>query len=1203
MIQSAVEKYAQQTAGYSVEKGKSLGVTQLLRTTAGIKKWEDMTEEERKNEIINAVKKDFEIAKTQIEPGKEIDYFLDRALDPLDPMSGVYKIILQQMGAEITPEGGIRIPEELNKQVIEHQQSQIEQQQTLPPVIENPVKRVKSVRTGFESHADTINSLIEDFGKLESPRYGPVRDEYGNVIKHRQKMKGFTPEYLKGLKPETAKDVPLLKKVLDGDPLTDEQYNRIHTLLKAKYEWEAKENARSERDAEKEGLSGGLSQEDVAAETRKAEQDAERQAIQDEEGLGQEGDTSFNPEDFNEQTYASTRPGQRNYGSPEHIEAEMNSQHPWLKKFVGIELPEIIKLYKLTSDDKVPLVRKLGEFLNGKFSPKQIEIFLNKDATKDYQLTKAILAHEIFHFFDFLGKDRTMNRGNILGRLSSAIKYMATLLPESPTSTEKILTEDDRARFRKQAEQLAKGGQPKEPSGPENQFDPAAILAVWNQVSGQDPILLDYVKGLDTEAKKALIKSAMQAAKKGEQVTIDDIKKFNREAKANPSKVAEIYKDLIKKEIKRRKLWEEEVIREELKALSMHWKPFDPAANPTFTKYRFSSVELYADFGSVLLNSPGLAKEMAPNAWNAFFNYLTEKPDVLEALIKVQELAQLGRTDLLDTHIKDILGMFRSGDEAFFSFIEKIRQARTSIWNLTKMILMDKKSIGINVGKELRAKKKIHPKDDIIYAMEENTNLASFAQADAVDFNELIYKPVMNAGLKDDLEVALFLSRIDMGEDRQFLANPLGMTEKDAREYFDNMKENDPDKYNSVIELRERYYDWFKAINQRQGANDLYGPVKVAIMNLNKHYVPFLVTEYEKGYVSAGIAPQIGTFKDIKSPLVSGYLKGISMSIAIERNQLKKKIMRGFMDAGVEMNERRVFVNDRGNFQIEQPSRPDFEVITWKENGKWIAYEIHKDLAASILSRPTEEMMVIGNWLGKLSGNQFFRSVWITFNLGFQFGSNIWRDFFRTWKNFPHLSFIELIQKYKEALPHALNEVKGIYDPLIQQMKREKALSVTFNQLILGKTDEDSQLEYELEKMGVIEPKTGKFDHIPVAKAISQFFDTIRFIGDVLEKTGKIAPYLSKTAQNMPPEKRAYYIRNYASTPNYLNKGTATPATNQLFLFSNMFVQGFRKDFENATNPETRGNFWMKSLIGVAMVKIIMAIMQQIGRASCRERV
>ena len=273
-------------------------------------------------------------------------------------------------------------------------------------------------------------------------------------------------------------------------------------------------------------------------------------------------------------------------------------------------------------------------------------------------------------------------------------------------------------------------------------------------------------------------------------------------------------------------------------------------------------------------------------------------------------------------------------------------------------------------------------------------------------------------------------------------------------------------------------------------------------------------------------------------------------------------------------------------------SRPDFEVITWKENGKWIAYEIHKDLAASILSRPTEEMMVIGNWLGKLSGNQFFRSVWITFNLGFQFGSNIWRDFFRTWKNFPHLSFIELIQKYKEALPHALNEVKGIYDPLIQQMKREKALSVTFNQLILGKTDEDSQLEYELEKMGVIEPKTGKFDHIPVAKAISQFFDTIRFIGDVLEKTGKIAPYLSKTAQNMPPEKRAYYIRNYASTPNYLNKGTATPATNQLFLFSNMFVQGFRKDFENATNPETRGNFWMKSLIGVAMVKIIMAIMQ-----------
>ena len=97
-LKTAFEQYA--TKGAGTRDGKQYGFSTLLRKHAGQKKWEDMLPEEQFKEFKKYAMEDFEIAKKEM--GNPVEYFLDRALDPLDPMSGVYKVLLKKLGATIS---------------------------------------------------------------------------------------------------------------------------------------------------------------------------------------------------------------------------------------------------------------------------------------------------------------------------------------------------------------------------------------------------------------------------------------------------------------------------------------------------------------------------------------------------------------------------------------------------------------------------------------------------------------------------------------------------------------------------------------------------------------------------------------------------------------------------------------------------------------------------------------------------------------------------------------------------------------------------------------------------------------------------------------------------------------------------------------------------------------------------------------------
>ena len=88
----------------------------LMRRQMGLKDdYTLLTFEEKMAEAVNKIRRDFKVAREEIKYRNPVDYLLDRALDPLDPMNAVYKVILTKMGAQVDENtNAIRLSKELN---------------------------------------------------------------------------------------------------------------------------------------------------------------------------------------------------------------------------------------------------------------------------------------------------------------------------------------------------------------------------------------------------------------------------------------------------------------------------------------------------------------------------------------------------------------------------------------------------------------------------------------------------------------------------------------------------------------------------------------------------------------------------------------------------------------------------------------------------------------------------------------------------------------------------------------------------------------------------------------------------------------------------------------------------------------------------------------------------------------------------------
>ncbi|MBL0320279.1 MAG: JAB domain-containing protein [Alphaproteobacteria bacterium] len=898
-------------------------------------------------------------------------------------------------------------------------------------------------------------------------------------------------------------------------------------------------------------------------------------------GKGREGE-----QDLFEEKFKSTRTGQRNYGTKEDIISELK------KKFGGIEYvkklqgPELVKLAKFLTGD-VPTIKRVMHSL-GYFKPSSNEIALFKDIFKDPKEWEAVLAHEIGHALDF-NPDKTMKRGNVLGRIATLKKYRKSLLPESPESKESILTDEDRRKFRAQAEKISKG----EKSGgsiknePDNKFDPQMILDVWNAVTPNvDPELINYIKGIDANAKKELIKSAMQALKKGEKITVYDVNKFNKDAGTNLKSVADIYRDILKKEIQKRKLWEEEVIREEMQNLSQYWKPFDQT-NTSYRKYRFSSPELYADFISVILNAPRKALEIAPKTYEAFFNYLQNKPEAMKQYLELQSLVQGSDDDLQKIRVDDLIDMFEKGEQASRKIAIDNENAKKSSYDKLRTLFIDKNSMLLDERNKLAKNESLPPENDAKYLVEKYSMTASFVKSFLDKFDNQIYGPASSdpETLKAT-KLILFLDRIKSG-DRSEVANPKGHTPETAKDALEYLKKTNPEKYAQAEKFAEDSRKWLSDISKIEGANDFYTPEQLALIQQSDKYAPLRIIEYMKDYISAGFNKQFGTFKDSSDPMTNILLKGTSQLVAIERNRIIKNIVENtLLKSGITMVPAEI-KNYPGTFNVNNPPNKNMGTILYKSNGKWMGYHTDKYISDIFNNKSSENIQNLSSAINSILLNKAFRNMFITFNTSFQ-SVNLIRDFIATWKAVPDMTISQALKLYANSLPEAKKRVSGEYSELINQMEKSGALNITYNNLILGKNAEDNEIERHLMRYGKLDNPENKYKGIPVIKQLSQIMDFIRYTGDVIETLPKVAGW--KSLENMPEEKRAYYVRNYIGTPSTKRTGTATPVTNSFFMFSNIAKEGIRNMIELATSKDTRKTYWSKTFESAIFPKILMGM-------------
>jgi hypothetical protein len=612
--------------------------------------------------------------------------------------------------------------------------------------------------------------------------------------------------------------------------------------------------------------------------------------------------------------------------------------------------------------------------------PGQPKIGLHPALGRDYEQFAKTLAHEVGHLVDFLPEE-TLQRGNILGRIASLRDYLKTTVDALPTSPSKALTPQDRRRIRRDAERQV-GSRPA--------ADAKADLAAWQQ------------------------------------------------------EVAQEYRERLQDEMDARKLIGQERVREELIALSMWWRPYDPTtASPSHVRYRESSVELYADAVSVLLNSPGSLQAKAPTFFESFLGYLERKPEVRKQYEEIQKL--LGDEDALMQARREEL-------EADFHLGEAIRQAseerreRQPFANYLRQLFVTRGAPALKAESQ-KLGKGVAPWSEqrgVKLALQEFQHGDNSNRLLLMDVMRDVHDPLAKAGITTEQAGRyLLLRRIAEGDRggmaEQAKAEIMAVTGQDswpaARDAYQKLASQDPETSDFDADLLqlaesgvlnphgytpEEATRTINALAQELGAEQfaLLGDLMAKLRSIlakptddavrlgvyaqevydktilpnRETYVPFTVLDYFNGRVPAGIRRQIGTVKGVANPYVSAILKAMSLNRLNEYQKAKQAllpILDQFPDVGPEQPIDR--------FHRERKPVAGRANLVYHKDGKLYSREVDEYLVRVLDKTDLGAIKRFAAAVGSMT-YRFFHPLYVSWSVAWQM-RNLPRDWKRTYKN------------------------------------------------------------------------------------------------------------------------------------------------------------------------------------------------------------
>ncbi len=861
-----------------------------------------------------------------------------------------------------------------------------------------------------------------------------------------------------------------------------------------------------------------------------------------------------------------------------------------------VRMPELVRLVQMLTGSR-PTVTKLRAALGMFYGGGRGRISLDPRIFSDPEAAAKTLAHEIGHLLDYL-PDRTLKRGNVLGRLSTARDYLISTLPDRPRNPNKALTTEDRKALYNQAGRntTAKHGRRPPKDGPK--ADPVGHRT-WGESRSKE------------------------------------------------------YAKLVEDEIQKRGLIRADELREEMIQLSDYWKPYLEQAKEGllpdhYIKYRVSAPELYADAFSILLNSPATLQERAPLFFKGFFGYLRNKPDAYRALLQVYEwTAGRGKGKrIFDLRDEELRMAMRNGEEIIMRKAAE-REAQRRSWqgfadDLQQELsdaywpVIKRERAAIAAGKEIPLSKS----PTVLTQEQAFADNAPYRYLQQI--HDTVVKPLEAMGVStEDYGLFLFHNRIVdeafQGDipGRNNVANPTGVTPREAREGLRNWRMNHGlDKF-QLMQGTDRQ---FRSLNQQvlreaveSGVYSRKAFEEVIAPSADK-YAAFAVLDYLSDSVPAGMQVGEGTFKDIANSFTATTLKMLNLRRWIQRNnELREtvKFMSNYASDEISPARTRYNKEKKRHEPLPPPHDDDRKMIEVFVDGKPKGFYVPQDVA-----RIFEK-----NEPGRIAAalrpmHWFFREgvypLWITYNPFFQLFSGPQRDLRRTWRNMPAGSGAKVANEFLanygtllgEAGVHtvrALGRIPGLdglkgfdpgvrateaskavrahlegrSDPLINEMMANNAIGVPMDNFRSGLYDERDALQVTMQKLNML---PGSSEHRDLSAVLRSFLKGIEYSGLTFELLAKVAPYKILRKRGVPPREAAHFVRNFVGVPNFNQKGLLTRESGTFLPFINVFEKGLRSDARLAGRKNrpagagSRSGWWLRFFLASGMFAVIRGL-------------
>jgi len=866
-------------------------------------------------------------------------------------------------------------------------------------------------------------------------------------------------------------------------------------------------------------------------------------------------------------------------------------------RLMPIDFPELVQLARTIAEGKYPEIKKLATAF-GYFSPALKKIVLNRELFNPahYDDLMKTMAHEIGHFVDFI-PDETLSRGNILGRIASLKAFMEKFLPKEPggpgpltqadidriTAEEKAKPDDDIITEEDEYIEKVTG------------LTPDDVLAVWNDVQAgiNNPALLDFIQRLSTKDKKRIVVAAMKGL-------IDDmLKKFTKIEKIPTGNKIQVItkgegwrdraKDRIRDEMNKRMLWEERKIYEEAYRFSKLWRPYDEAtASPGFRKYRKSSVEIYADMISGLFNSPGQLEKKAPMFFQAFMNYLDQKPafkavyeDLMDLLTDPEKVKAEREKNTIEGYRKA---------EAKRADLLKIEKRNEGLWARVKREMF---SVFSPLGDKLDTTKtgnKLSQYEETRNAFEQMEMWKAPAALMLNNYNTKTVKPVRDAGVSlDDVGLIVQYTR-NMSPARKGKGNPLGLqTDEQNLDLIQKVL----DKYTSaqqdvIQEALDNFYEL--GFNTIEDAYDsgLMSRDQMDEAEKNKfNYATYKPVKYITELIqSAQMLGIQGGLGEIANPFLETMVKMVMVQRAASKNRAivigKESLQKVDPDSVIACA-----YDFRGNPSVKL--KPGQEYIRYKQGGKNKIFITEKYIAEVYNAHPPEKVSLVNEMLSAAAIP--LRMAWTKYNPGFIFIVNPVKDSKRTIKNtiailsangaLQKRDFIKIHAEYAQSWWASYYDTKsffkheptGVAKRMLEYgaVNPESALFAGFDANYNGMANFLSHYDFLSGHLGISKRRTLMTKIRDLALIIPEYF--LAKPGSHIEMRTKVAMF-KILEKHMGPEAAAYYTRNYIGTPNYSERFGAKKFISWI-PFSSVILQGLRTDAGIATAPKGKGAYWL----------------------------